>query len=291
MGPLSGVSPVDQRRIVVLLRAALDHLRDGAPLPADAEPFVKHTLCYQPPCASALLPAPLRRALERSGEQLVALNAHIDGLQEAVAACAPLPDDGRVRRELVAAKQSVSTVLKVRLLGAGRGRLANALLVSHPSGEEAEVDARCKLRELLASGCCPGCDVSLQHLTLTRTPLTRNRNRNRNRTQTLAIAIALTLDPSPSPSPNPNPNPTPTPTPTPTPNQVSLQHRAGRAGLSFLAWCPSSGKRQVDSAEFERLWRAAAASRLTIIGALLDEGVIPAPLQRHLQLVVAADEP
>ena len=228
MAPLSGVSPVDQRRIAVLLRAALDHLRDGAPLPADAEPFVKHALCYQPPRASALLPAPLRRALERSGEQLVALNAHIDGLQEAVAACAPLIDDGRVRRELAAAKQSVSTVLKVRLLGAGRGRLANALLASHLSGEEAEeVDARCKLRELLASGCCPGCDVS-------------------------------------------------------------LQHRAGRAGLSFLAWCPSSGKRQVDSAEFEHLWRAAAATRLTVIGALLDEGVIPAPLQRHLQLVVAA---
>lgn len=157
MAPLSGVSPVDQRRIAVLLRAALDHLRDGAPLPADAEPFVKHALCYQPPRASALLPAPLRRALERSGEQLVALNAHIDGLQEAVAACAPLIDDGRVTRELVAAKQSVSTVLKVRLLGPGRGRLANALLVSHLSGEEAEeVDARCKLRELLASGCCPG---------------------------------------------------------------------------------------------------------------------------------------
>ena len=84
MAPLSGVSPVDQRRIAVLLRAALDHLRDGAPLPADAEPFVKHALCYQPPRASALLPAPLRRALERSGEQLVALNAHIDG-QKAVA--------------------------------------------------------------------------------------------------------------------------------------------------------------------------------------------------------------
>ena len=117
MAPLSGVSPVDQRRIAALLRAALDHLRDGAPLPADAEPFVKHALCYQPPRASALLPAPLRRALERSGEQLVALNAYIDGLQEAVAACAPLIDDGRVTRELVAAKQSVSTVLKVRLLG------------------------------------------------------------------------------------------------------------------------------------------------------------------------------
>ena len=69
---------------------------------------MKHALCYQPPRASALLPAPLRRALERSGGQLVALNAHIDGLQEAVAACAPLIDDGRVRRELAAAKQSLS---------------------------------------------------------------------------------------------------------------------------------------------------------------------------------------
>ena len=145
-------------RLEALLRGALDRVehaqQTGGPLDTSNH-FLAHCLAYQPPVVAELISTPLRDALLISGQMLEQLNEHINCVRDDCAACPPLDSDGRVRQELHAAKQSVGTVLRVRLHGPGRCQLASGLLSTRGEGDV--------LGRLLSSGVPPQCDVHIAH--------------------------------------------------------------------------------------------------------------------------------